>query len=143
MCALARDPERLKGEEGKEEGAVEPGGPMGPAGLRGEEAKLLIEEMVVLWERGLRFPLLDELEWRSASGALESEGELDEEASWIRGPRVKDDWCFAGRRMVGGGSSGCGSEVEKSLRVEDNWSIASPSWWVDGKRAASDSTSTS
>lgn len=41
MCVLARDPERLKGEEGNEEGAA------GAAGLRGEEAKLFMEETVV------------------------------------------------------------------------------------------------
>jgi hypothetical protein len=42
MCVLVREPERLKGEEGKEEGAVG-----GGRGLRGEEAKLLNEETVV------------------------------------------------------------------------------------------------
>jgi len=41
MFVLARDPERLKGEEGKDEGAVE------RLGLRGEGAKLLSEEAVV------------------------------------------------------------------------------------------------
>lgn len=41
MCVLVRDPERLKGEEGKEEGG------MGPRGLRGEEVKFLSEEAVV------------------------------------------------------------------------------------------------
>jgi hypothetical protein len=41
MCVLARDPERLKGDGGKEEGAVETGG------LRGEGAKFLSKEGVV------------------------------------------------------------------------------------------------
>jgi hypothetical protein len=41
MCVLARDPERLKGEGGKEEGGMETGA------LRGEGAKFLSEEGAV------------------------------------------------------------------------------------------------
>ena len=75
IYVLVRDPERLKGEGEKEEGAV------GPGGLRGEGAKLLSEETVVRWERGWKVPLLDELKGRSGVAGVKSRGELDEEAS--------------------------------------------------------------
>ena len=52
-------------------------GPVGQVGLRGEEAKLFTEEIVVRRERGW----LEEGKGRSGVGVEESRGELDEEAS--------------------------------------------------------------